>query len=77
MTKWDIGCSEEKPQQSAAVSKAATSKPAREQYDEQYQQELGILKQERAEARRVYIYKILSVSFRGFALLACQYLFFE
>lgn len=49
MAKWGINHSVEEPKQATTAAKAATAKPAKEEYDEQYQQELEILKQERAE----------------------------
>ena len=71
MLKWGVDHPEEESKQSAAAGKAAISKPVKEEYDEQYQQELEILKQERAEVRRYAtdLKHILSLSFRGFALL--------
>ena len=49
MAKWGINHSVEEPKQATTAAKAATAKPAKEEYDEQYQQELEILRQERAE----------------------------
>lgn len=51
-TKWGIEYSVQDSPQAAAAVKAAPAKPAKEEYDEQYQQELEILRQERAEVSR-------------------------
>ncbi len=49
LTKWGIEHPAEQPLPSAANSKVPVSKPVKEEYDAEYQQELEILRQERAE----------------------------